>query len=55
MTPPTLHRLLWGPNSKKDMSLAHWHIRAWEVPAVGLPVRVATYLFFSRSAGCRAI
>ena len=47
MTPPTLHRLLWGPNSKKDMSLADWHIRAWEVPAVGLPVRVATYLFLA--------
>ena len=45
MTPPTLHRLLWGPNSKKDTSLADWHIRPWEVPAVGLPVRVATYLF----------
>ena len=47
MTPPTLHRLLWGPNSKKDMSLADWHIRAWEVPAVGLPVRAATYLFLA--------
>ena len=47
MTPPTLHRLLWGPNSKKDVSLADWHIRAWEVPAVGLPVRVAAYLFLA--------
>ena len=45
MTPPTLHRLLWGPDSENDTSLADWHIRAWEVPAVGLPVRVATYLF----------
>ena len=45
MTPPTLHRLLWGPDSENDTSLADWHIRAWEVPAVGLPARVATYLF----------
>lgn len=45
MTPPTLHRLLWGPDSENQASLADWHIRAWEVPAVGLPARVAAYLF----------
>ena len=45
MTPPTLHRLLWGLDSENQTSLADWQIRAWEVPAVGLPTRVATYLF----------
>ena len=45
MTPPTLHRLLWGPDSEHQTSLADGHIRAWEVPAVGLPARVAAYLF----------
>ncbi len=42
---PTLHRLLWGPTSGRG--LAEWAPRPWEIPAVGLPVRVATYLYVS--------
>ncbi len=44
---PTLHRLLWGPTPQKD--LAEWVPKPWEVPAVGLPVRVASYLCVSAS------
>ena len=44
---PTLHRLLWGPTRRKR--LAEWEPRPWEVPAVGLPVRVAAFLYSSAS------
>ena len=44
---PTLHRLLWGPTPRKR--LAEWAPRPWEVPAVGLPVRVAAFLYSSAS------
>ncbi len=44
---PTLHRLLWGPTPHKR--LAEWAPRPWEVPAVGLPVRVAALLYASAS------
>ena len=43
--PVTLHRILWGPAPAQDV--ADWHVRAWETPAVGLPVRVAIALFLS--------
>lgn len=42
---PTLHRLLWGPTPEKR--LVEWAPRPWEVPAVGLPVRVAAFLYSS--------
>lgn len=41
---PTLQRLLWGVPTENRL-LADWRIRAWEIPAVGLPTRVATFLF----------
>ena len=40
---PTLHRLLWGPTPKQEISA--WRVRPWEVPAVGLPVQVGIALF----------
>ena len=49
MTPPTLHRLLWGPDPEKE--LTDWCIRAWETPAVGLPARVAAFLFLAAQKG----
>lgn len=44
MTLPTLHRLLWGVISE-ETQLSEWPIRTWEIPAIGLPARVATFLF----------
>lgn len=41
---PTLHRLLWGVPTD-NRALPDWRIRAWEIPAVGLPTRVAAFLF----------
>lgn len=41
---PTLQRLLWGVPTE-CCALSYWRIRAWEIPAVGLPTRVATFLF----------
>lgn len=41
---PTLHRLLWGPTFTQEL-IVDWHIRTWEIPALGLPVRVATSFF----------
>ena len=35
----TVHRLLWGPTPRQE--LHDWSMRPWEIPAVGLPVRVA--------------
>ena len=46
MIQPTLHRLLWGP-VPENSTLADWRIRTWEVPAIGLPTRVATRLFLA--------
>ena len=46
MRSPTLHRLLWGVDAA-SADLAAWKIRPWEIPAVGLPVRVATTLFLA--------
>lgn len=43
--PPTVHRLLWGPN--REGRLGDWRVRPWETPAVGLPVRVAVAFFSS--------
>lgn len=40
---PTLHRLLWGPTLELDLD--QWRLRPWEIPAVGLPARVATLLY----------
>ena len=45
MTPPTLHRLLWGPDPENE--IADWYVRTWEIPAVGLPARVAAFLFLA--------
>jgi len=45
----TLHRLLWGPTSEAS-TFADWEIRTWEVPAVGLPSRVAAFLFLGAGA-----
>lgn len=40
----TLHRLLWSvPMAEPE--LVRWRLRPWDVPSVGLPVRVATLLF----------
>ena len=44
MSAPTLHRLLWGA-SLDGGPLERWNIRPWESPAVGLPARVAVFLF----------
>lgn len=41
----TIHRLLWGATSQQELS--DWSVRPWEMPAVGLPVRVAVALFSS--------
>lgn len=46
MSVPTLHRLLWGARPD-DGPLSAWRPRPWEVPAVGLPSRVAAFLFCS--------
>lgn len=39
----TLHRLLWGAAGVEDFH--EWPIRPWEMPAIGLPVRVAASMF----------
>ena len=44
MSVPTLHRLLWGPVAE-SIRLHEWPVRPWEIPAIGLPTRVATLLF----------
>lgn len=49
MTPPTLHRLLWGPDPEDE--IADWCIRTWETPAVGLPARAAAFLFLAAQGG----
>ena len=41
----TLHRLLWGV--AKAGHVGSWTIRAHEVPAIGLPVRVSAALFLA--------
>ena len=41
----TLHRLLWGV--AKTGHVKNWTVRAYEVPAIGLPVCVAAALFLS--------
>ena len=46
MKEASLHRLLWGVLAE-TVPLHEWPIRPWEIPAVGLPARVATYLFRS--------
>lgn len=45
---PTLHRLLWGLTPKSD--LRSWSLRPWELPAVGLPARVAVFLYLGAQA-----
>ena len=42
VSPPTVHRLLWG--TPVDTELNEWPMAAWETPAVGLPSRVAAAL-----------
>ena len=41
----TLHRLLWGV--AKTGHVKNWAMRAYELPAIGLPVRVAAALLLS--------
>lgn len=41
----TLHKLLWGVAKADDVST--WTVRAYEVPSIGLPVRVAAALLLS--------
>ena len=41
--PATLYRLLWGPTP--DLGLDRWTARPWEVPPLGLPTRVVTFLY----------
>ena len=41
---PTLQRLLWGIPTE-ICAFSDWQIRAWEIPAIGLPTRVAAFLF----------
>lgn len=40
----TVHRLLWGLGLE-GQELGDWELRPWEIPAVGLPTRVAVHLF----------
>lgn len=42
----TLHRLLWGALAE-TVPPHEWPLRPWEIPAVGLPARVAVFLFRS--------
>lgn len=49
MKEASLHRLLWGVLAE-TVPPHEWPIRPWEIPAVGLPARVAVFLF--RSARC---
>ncbi len=42
----SLHRLLWGVLAE-TVPPAQWPLRPWEIPAVGLPARVAALLFRS--------
>ena len=44
MSQASLHRLLWGV-LEETIPPHEWPIRPWEIPAVGLPARVATFLF----------
>ena len=46
MRQPSLHRLLWGALAE-TIPLQEWPLRPWELPAVGLPARVAVLLFRS--------
>lgn len=41
----TLHKLLWGV--EETGHVGDWTVRAYEVPSIGLPVRVAAALFLS--------
>lgn len=41
----SLHRLLWGAGEGGE-HLDDWPMRPWEMPAIGLPVRVATRLYY---------
>ena len=41
--PPTVHRLLWGIPA--CTGLVDWEIAVWEMPAEGLPSRVAVAIF----------
>ena len=43
MAGSSLHRLLWGLPTAGD-PVETWPLRPWEIPAVGLPTRVAIYL-----------
>ena len=41
----TIHRLLWGVAKSGDVR--KWTVRAYEVPAIGLPVRIAAALLLA--------
>ena len=51
MASVTLHKLLWGVS--KVRKLDDWRIRCYEVPAVGLPVRVAAALLLAAQGASR--
>ena len=54
MSETSLHRLLWGALAE-SVSPHEWPVRPWEIPAVGLPARVAAFLFgAARSASMPA-
>ena len=46
MSETSLHRLLWGALAE-SVPPHEWPLRPWEIPAVGLPARVAAFLFRS--------
>ena len=46
MKETSLHRLLWGTLAEA-VPPHEWPLRPWEIPAVGLPARVAVFLFRS--------
>ena len=50
MSQASLHRLLWGVLAE-TIPPHEWPIRPWEIPAVGLPARVATFLFRTAIGG----
>ena len=48
MAAVTLHKLLWGV--AESGKIGDWKIRAFEIPAIGLPTRVAVALFLAARA-----
>lgn len=53
MKTATLYQLLWGL-APEDIPLFKWRPQPWNVPSVGLPTRVATFLYRSASRNSQA-